>query len=280
MVVLPILAAIFTAAGAASLKWYLNRSPLDVKTIICVAFIFCFLLTALLVPWFGSLDERIFEPRILLLFLVVAGMGLTQNYFTLKGLRTNSLHEYELIDILAPIFTIVLAAMAYADERGPVRLALALLASTAFLITHLKSRHIRFKRADRWLMYAVFVMAIERVLVKPIFALGSPVALYTIRNGIIALVLLVLFRPRLDKIALRDWLSIGGVTAFIVAGGMLLWVSISQFGIVFTELIMLLAPLLTVVFSVLFFKERWSFRQGVGFAVILVCIALVQFLPS
>lgn len=280
MAIVAIFAAIFTALSAAMLKWYFNRTSLDTKTILAVSSLFYFLLTALFVPWYGTLDQRFFEPRVLILFVVLVALGATQNYFTLKGMRTNSLHEYELIDILTPIFTILLATLVYADERQPVRLALALLASSAFLITHFRSRHIHFRQADRWLAYAVFVLAIEWILVKPIVTVGSPVALYTIRNGLIAAVFLLLFQPRFDKIPLRDWLSIAGVCGLGSASGLLIWTSIGNVGIVLTDLVMLLTPLLTAGLSVLLFKERWNFRQAVGFTVILVCVALVQILPN
>lgn len=280
MTFIPILASIFTALNAASLKWYFNRTPLDTKTILAVSAIFYFLFSALFVPWYGALDQRFFEPRILLLFIIVVALGATQNYFTLKGMRTNTLHEYELIDILTPIFTILLAAAAFADERDPLRLSLALLASFAFLITHLRSSHFHFKRADRWLMYAVFVMAIEWVLVKPIVSIGSPVTLYTIRNGLLAVILLALFRPRLDKIRAPDWVAIIGITAVGSASGMLMWISIGNVGIVLTELVMLLTPLLTAAISVVLFKEHWNLRQAIGFTIVLACVALIQFLPN
>lgn len=277
MFAMPIAAAVIYGIALVHYKWALARTNLDTKTFLATHFVVLFLVAAGAAARWGELSTPIFSnARYLLLFAILVVFGLVHNYFLARGLKRESLHEYEIIDLLVPIFTVLLAALAFADEREPLSLILALLGTSVFLLTHLRHHHIKLKQADRWLMYAVFVMALERIVVKPLLTLADPSVLYALRTGWIALFLVLLFRPRFGSIPLREWgqlllNGLLGVTAMI-----LIWTSIGRLGVVVTELYLLIAPMVMAMISVAVFKERWTAGQIVAFGVILFCITLVN----
>lgn len=277
MILIPIVAAVLYGVALAHYKWAISRTALETKTFLSVHFVILFLVALAAALMWGDFSVPIFtDGRYIVLLAVMIIFGLVHNYFLARGLKRESLHEYELIDLLVPVFTVLLAAFAFVDERDPVRLLLAIFGTSVFLVTHIKHHHLQFKQADRWLVYAVFLMAMERILVKPLLTLADPVFLYAIRTGWIALFLFLVFRPRLRTIALFEWwqLLINGVLG--VAAMILIWTSIGYFGVVVTELYLLLTPITIAVISLVFFKERWTLTQVTAFGVILLCVALVN----
>lgn len=279
MFVIPILGAVIYAFALVHYKWLISQTELDMKSFLALHFAMLFGASTIMALWWGDFNPQLItEPRYLLLLLILCAFGFAHNLFLVRGLRRESLHEYELIDLLMPVFTVTLAAFAFADEREPVRLGLALLASGAFFITHFRRKQVAFRQADRWLVYAVFIMAIERILVKPLLELAEPVTLYFFRAGIIALAMFVIFRPKLKKIPASLWLqllinSVVGMLAIV-----LIWTSTASYGIVVTELYLLLVPMILAGISVVWLKEAWTARQGFAFAVIIACIVLINIL--
>lgn len=281
MVIIPISAAIIFGLALAHYKWALGRTTLETKTFLVVHFLILFSVACGAALAGGNFQSPLFsDQRYIFLFLVMVVFGLVHNYFLIRGLKRESLHEYELIDLLVPIFTILLAAFAFASEREPVRLSLALLAASAFLLTHLRHHHFQFKQADRWLMYAVFLMAMERILVKPLLVLADPVTLYALRTGSIALLLMLIFRPRLAHIPVGEWLQLMLNGLMGVVAMVLIWTSIGHFGVVLTELYLLITPMVLALISLAFFKERWTVGQTIAFAVIVFSVAVVNILGA
>lgn len=278
MLWLPMTAAILYALGIAHFKWILGRFTIEFRALLSAQFIFLFLGTVVFVPWFGGVEAQFFAPRNLFLFGFLIVVATVYNLFWTRGLKRESLHEFELIDLLLPIFTIVLAAVTFIDERQPVQLSLAILAAGTFFLTHLRQHHIHLKQADRWLIFAVFLMAIEAILVKPLLELATPVSLYAFRTGLITIVLLLVFRPHFATIPRLAWGHII-LNALLGLGKMLLWLmAIQALGIVVTELVMLLTPILLAVASLIYFRERWTALQVVAFMIILVCVGVVHWL--
>ncbi len=274
----PWVAVMATVAAVTHYKWLLNRLALDSRTVLTILFLFLFGLSSLLLPWFGGVDEAFFNPRYLILFGFFVCLGIVQNYFLTRGLRQNSLHEFELIDILLPVFTIGLAALVFENEREPIRLTLGLFAALSFFVTHVRQRHLLVKQADRWLVYAIFLVAIERLLVKPLLFLATPVSLYTFRAGFIALAMVVMFHRYLERISWRQ-AGIIGLNALLGVSAMLAtWVTIATYGLVVTEIYLLLIPIGLALVSLIGWHEHWSLRQVLAFTVILVCVGLVSIL--
>ena len=278
MISIPIIAALAAALEIAHYKWLLERTQLDFRVLLSAQFMLLFMGASFLVPFFGHIDVRFFEFRNLFLFGFLLIVATLYNVFWIKALKRESLHEYEIIDLLLPIFTIALAALVFVDERDPIHLLLAAVAIGIFFLAHLHKWHISVKRVDRWLLLAVFLMAVEAILVKPLLEIVSPVALYAMRTGLIAVVLFVYWQPRLSDVPFFVWVQLAINAVFGISQMILTWIAIGSLGIVVTELALLIKPMLLLLISLYLFREKWKGRQVFAFAIILTCILLVYFI--
>ena len=275
--IISITAAIIFGLALAHYKWALGRTTLETKTFLAVHFLALFGFACLGVIKWGHFTSPLFgQARYLWLLAIVVVLGIVNNYFLARGFKRESLHEYELIDLLMPIFTVSMAALAFVDEREPVRLTLALIGASAFLLTHIRHHQINFKQADRWLVYAVFLMAMERIFVKPLLVIIDPFSLYAVRTGLIAAVFLLLFRPRLARVPVVEWLNLSLNALLGVAAMVLTYTSISLYGVVITELYLLITPIVLATISWFFFRDRWTLTQAGSFVLILACIFLMN----
>lgn len=274
------IAAFASAALVIHLKWFLRTAKIETRQFMPVYFILLFVITSLLVPTFGGVDLAFLAPKNLVLFAIMLAVGLAWNHFHINGLRRETLHEYELNKVLFPIFSITLAALAFADEREPVRLALAGLAVLAFLSLHFHHKRLSFKQADRWMVFAVFLMAMELSLYKPLLTIFSPVTLYALRTGLIALIFFFAYRPELRRLTLGTWVHVVFNAGLGVTTRIFELVAISQIGVVVTQLFFLLSPITLAVVSFVVLRERWTLRQGLALAVILGSIVTVTLLSS
>lgn len=259
-------------------KWILRETKIELRTLLPLQFILLFLFSSLLVPFFGRIDSEFFSLRYLILFGIMVVVAAVYNLFWTSAFRRQSLHDFELIDLLVPVFTILLAALVFFDEREPIKLALALFAAGAFFVTHIRRHHINFKQADRWFLFAIFLIAAEVILAKPLLTLLSPVSLYALRTGIIAVFFVFLFRPRFDRIHSFVITQMIVNSLFFVAYRVLRLASVETVGIVTTEMLLLTAPIFLTIGSSFVMKERWNLRNGLAFIIIMVTIFLMNLL--
>lgn len=274
---LPVIAMVTKSAGTMYSRWVLRTYRLQPATGIFYGFVGAFILMAFLSPWFGGIDLMLLEPWLVAFLFASVGLGLVANVFSVAALKKESLRNYELVEIVAPFVTMGMAALVYVDEREPIRLALGLLAAGSFCLTHMEGRHFRLQPMDRWLLVGVALFAVETLLIKSLLLVFEPVTYYGLRAGLIALVALIVLRPPL---AVASPVVGGHFAATTLLGGLrsiATLYSIRYLGIVMTSLVLLLEPILLAICSRFALRERWSFRQGVGFVVIIGCVVLLEF---
>lgn len=271
-------AAFAHAVSIIHLKWLLGKFKTDPKTYLAIVFSFIFLGTSLLVPFWGKIDLRFFDFKNIALFLFLILVALVYNLYLVRGLKRDSLHEFDLIDLLWPIFSIGLAALIFVDEREPIKLSLALFAAGVFLISHLRHHHVSLKAADRFLLLAVFLLALETNLIKPLLELINPISLYALRTGLVAVFMIIIFQPPISQISSREWGQIGLNALFGTTAMLLTWTAIGTIGIVETNLILLLYPIILAIYSKSVMREQWTARSLMAFLVIFSCIVLVTVL--
>lgn len=257
-------------------RWLLKELRPPTKVWITASFLIAFLITAAIS--FVSSERGLADLTIItsLLILASVAIGITHNIYGTAGLRRDSLRDYELVEICTPFLKILLAALLFTDERAPLPLMIALVAAAMFFYSHFHQRHLKLKQADRWLLFAVCLMAVETMLVKPVLGSVDPITFYALRAGLISLMMISVFHPPLNQLKNSSWLHIGLNIVLGLCGSIAALYSIQQFGIVFTELLLLLRPVALALVSALGFKETWTTRQSFSFGVMIVCVALVQ----
>jgi drug/metabolite transporter (DMT)-like permease len=123
-------------------------------------------------------------------------------------------------------------------------------------------------------------MAIEMIFIKILLAVYSPVALYTIRTFLVFVVLAIFLRPNFEGLNYKKTLIMAGTAFLAVIQMVLIYTSVGREGLVFTTLILILTPILIFIFSIIFYKEKFSIRTLILYIIIIACIAAASFFEN
>jgi drug/metabolite transporter (DMT)-like permease len=268
----PIIAALSQVGGILLDKIILTRRQVSVNVYIPVLFLFLCLLTGILYPFLGKVNQEFINPYFISSFLFMIATAIIWNFFYYKGVQSEKVHEYELIIMFQPLLTILLAALVFPAERNVHIIIASIVASVALIVSHLKKNHFSLTDGAWNLVWAVVFMSIELIFLKVLLEVYSPVALYFFRTGIIFIFFYIWYRPHLNKVSpVNIWLitstSLLGVVQMVAK-----FYGFEKYGIIYTSLILIASPILVYILSTIFLHERIKIRQALSFVVILICI--------
>jgi drug/metabolite transporter (DMT)-like permease len=267
------------AGGIVFDKISLCHLKVPLKKHISLLFVFLALLTLVFIPSLGTIDTAKFSFFYGFLFVLMIAVAITYNIYGTRGMQRENLHEYELIMLLSPLMTVLLAALFLPSERNWNVFLSAVVASIAFIVSKFKSHHLHLGVTARGTLLAMVLMSFESVLVKELLSLFSPVSLYFIRTAVVALVYLLMFRPKLSDLPVKSILIILGSAACGVLQMVLKFYGFKDLGVIETSMILLLGPVIVYLFSYFYFGERKIvLREVISTAVIVSCILYATFL--
>jgi len=274
-----LIAACGSAAGDVTSKVILDIKKLTVRSYLPPLFIALAVLTALTLPWLFGLDKTLFfTPKYLILFVLMLAAAVAWNIPFYTSLKKETLHEFELIMLLTPISTVLLAAIVFPDERQIGPFVASLIAAIALLATRIKKSHLELTKNIKRTLLAMFFISVEVILLKELLTAVSPATLYFLRTASISVVLLLYFKTKKDDFGnLAQSLPIITLSAvFGIIYMVTKYFSFQELGVVKTTLILLLAPILNYIASYFYFKEHRLFKKDlVAALVILLCVAYV-----
>ena len=299
---LPFIAAIISAGNTLFEKTIFDRKRKRYKLYVPFLFLFSFIiLIVFLYPFLGRIEPEAFIPLFLFLLLSTVFLAAVGNLLYYRGFQSEGLSEIQPFVVSSPLLTIVIASIIYPDERNWKVLILALIAATALIVSHIEKQHIKFNKGILFIMSAVFVGAIETNIVKELLYFYSPVALYTVRTGFVALILFIIIKPLSFYDSRNSFLSMVGdfvlrrkkngvimkiwketnklilVSAMWVSIMILVYYGYQAMGVVYTVLIMMMVPVLVVFGSRFILKEkRLRKRDVVALVIVLTCVVLAQ----
>lgn len=268
----PFIAAVSQAGGIIVDKIILSRRRMELRVYLPVLFLFLFLLTGLLMPFFGKISLDIFKPYYLIIFILMIVCALIWNVFYYKGAQAEKIHEFELIIMFQPLLTILLAAVLIEKNTNIHILIAAIVASMTLIFSHIRKNHFEISAAGWGLILAVVFMSIEIILQKILLNVLSPVALYFIRTGIIFIFFIFFYRPRIRQVANNNALLILATSSLGVIQMVTKFYGFEAYGVIYTSLILILAPILVYIISTIVLHERIKTRTIIAGLVILVCI--------
>jgi len=268
----PFISAITQVGGIIVDKITLTRRQVSTHVFVPVLFLFLFLLTAILFPFLGDISIKIFELRYLLIFLSMLLAAVIWNIFYYQGVQAEKVHEFELIVMFQPLLTILLATIFLSGEKNLQIEIAAIVAAIFLIVAHIKKAHLEITTASYKLILAVIFMSVELILIKILLDIISPVALYCIRTGVIFVFFFLLYKPQIRKVANHN-------TALILSSAVLgttqmitKFYGFEQYGVIYTSLILIIAPILVYIVSTIFLHEKLKPRTIVSAIVILGCI--------
>jgi len=275
-----LIASIGYAGGIITDKTILSKYKVPVGVLNPVVFIFLAIITAVFLPIYGRFNFHDWlDLKVIILFGVMIVTAVIWNILSARGLQKENLHEFELIMLLTPLATIVMAALFLPSERHIGPLVAGIIASLAFLFSRIKKHHIIFTKVAKWTILGMLLASFESILIKLLLPYFSPVTLYFVRVLIVAIIFMLMYRPKIlemkkEAFALMIISAIFGVMQMVLR-----YYGFQNLGVVETTMVLLLGPILVYTFSYLFFGEKKFFLKDAFTAgIIVVCILYVTFI--
>lgn len=273
--------AVFFAASSNLLEkifFQRNRRLVD-RGIIAYLFLCTFIILSLILfPVFGEVADGAFDLIPLIMLVGVGILGFSGNILYYYGFPKEHLSEIQPFTVATPLLTILLAGIFYSDERDIMHFLIALFAGVVLVLTHTNGRSLKFNPGLIPIVVSIVFFASEVLLVKELLHYFNPIALYTYRVGIIAILLLAVFRPSVRLLLQQKMFPFVLIPLMWIGSIVFAYMSVGTIGIVETTLVLMMTPILTVVGSYVFLKEDRINREDiVALILILGCVIAAQF---
>jgi len=270
-----ILSTIFGAGGMILDKLTLTRHKVNLGVFLPVGFLLVFLMTLVLVPFFGRVDWQIaLLPNSLFLLFLMVVIAIAWNVFLYQSIQHEKIHHHELIMMLGPIITVVLAAIFYPEEYDARIFYLALIASLALIFSKSQKEHFFTGKVSYNTFLGVVLMSTEAVVIRELLYSYTPVALYAIRTLVITIFFLFYYRPDVRKVTPQAWGLIGFSAFFGLIQMLARFYAYSELGLTYTTLISILGPIIIFLASWEILHEKIRPRVIFAALVILICVII------
>jgi len=273
-----IIASIGYAGGVVADKLVLSKYRVPVKRFIPLIFVWLSIVTAVFLSRWGHIDYELMKTtRYIILFVTMIAVACTWNVLYSEGIQKEDLHEFELIMLLSPLATIMLATIFLPAERDWGIFVPGVIASSALIATRFRKHHVTIGRTAWRTILAMLLISIESIIIKELLAVMSPVALYFVRTATIAIVFVILYRPKLFALpgmayALTIVSAIFGVVQMVLK-----FYGFQNLGVTETMMILVLGPFLVYGASAIIMKEKIFKRDIFAALVVVLCILYVEF---
>ena len=191
------------------------------------------------------------------------------------AIKWEKVTKLEPMRVFEPLFVILLAFIIYSVERQVSWkiLIAALIASIALILSHIRKHHFTLNKYMFAALGGSFLFALELVVSRSILDYYNPMTFYFVRCSLIFLVALFVFKRSTKGFTKSNWIYMA-VTAMIWAFvRSLIYFGYTTFGVIFTTLLFILAPVFLYLFARIFLKEKLSWRNILATVVIVCCVA-------
>lgn len=269
------IAAVCSAGIDTTNKFLLAKLKMPLKYYLPYIFGFLVIISGLVLFFIKSpIGAGAFSFHYIFLFLVMIAAAVSWNILISESLQTEPLHEYELIILMTPLITIILATVFLPAERNIHIFLAGIVSSLALIGAKMKRHHLVLSKSAKRTLLAVFFIALESVLLRQLLVVFTPPVLYFIRVIVVAIVFFWMFKPDTNVLKHRQAVTGLIIAALFGAGLMILkYYAFIKIGVSKTTIILLLGPVLTYLSSYFYFHERKDFRKDLIAAGIIVgCI--------
>lgn len=273
------LAALFsTVATAGELvvdKIILGRRKVSLEVFLPVGFLFIFLFALTLAPFLGGVDWQVatLTNSLFLLFLMIV-VAVAWNALFYQSIQREKLHNHELIMMLGPIVTIVLAAIFYPQDFDSTVFYLAVVASLALIFAKGQKEHFFVDKTSYNTFLGVILMSTESIIIRELLYSYTPVALYAIRTFFIAAFFFLYYKPKINQLG-NTAVGLIALSSFL---GLIQMVgrfyAFDELGIIYTTLITILGPVIVFLASWEILHEKIRPRVIFAALIILACVVI------
>ncbi len=282
MVYIPIFGALALAAGTILEKINLRKKIVSIKFYQILEFSGILIALLPLILFFWKFDIQALEPKNVLIFALVIFFSILANlftYFSLKGEKVSNLEPAKLLEplfivIIAIIFSFIFANGLY--ERNLKVIIPSLIAGGALIFSHIKRKHLKFNRYFLAAIAGSFFFALELIISRLILDFYSPITFYFFRCLFILLVSLALFKSEIKKLDKKYYLNVLLIGVIWVVYRIVLYYGYQNYGVLLTNLFMMLSPVFIYTFASVFLKEKLNWKNILSALIIIGCILYVM----
>ena len=277
---LPLIAAAVHATSLVFDKVILSTHGVDYRAYLRFGYPLYFAaMVVLFVVFSPPLPWELFSGELLALFLASAAVMLALSISYYRALDDDGLGEVQTLDLLHYIPVVLVSVFLFSDERNIFVVGAALVAAGAVFWSHWEHHRVAIaKRTLTFVAWAAVAAPLEAVLAKTLLAYWHPVAFATVRSGVIAVAIFLLFSKHAQRLPTRA-MHFSILPAMLSAVAVTLYFySFQRLGIVHTVLLFSIQPLLVYAAAVLFLKEQFHWKKAVAFVIVLCAITAAQIL--
>tara|TARA_Y100000310_G_C20645540_1_gene796344 strand:+ start:1121 stop:1993 length:873 start_codon:yes stop_codon:yes gene_type:complete len=270
---------VLEGSGMVIEKKILRKHSINFKNYTVYGFLSLVLVMLPFIFFFWNIQPEAYTTINILIFSLVILFSILANLLIFYSLKRETVTELEPIRLMQPLFTILLAVLFgflfdgnYAAEKNLMIVGLALIASFSLVASHIKKHHLNF---DKYILAALigsFLFAVELVISRAILPYYSSLTFYFLRCLSVFLITLAIFHPQLESIKAKTrWLIMIGGAIWVIYRLILYWGYLT-YGIVFTTILFIIAPIFIYVFARIFLKEKITWRHIVSSIIIILCV--------
>lgn len=273
----PILASFVNAVSTYFEKVLFRDKTVKPKNFIPATFFLAFCFAAIFAfPFLGNISPAALNTRNIILFLSMIVLAITTNYLYYYGFCREKLSEVEQWLAMSPLVTVILSSIFYVSERDPRILIAAIIAGVALIFSHTERHRFVLHRGSWALLGSILITGFETLLIKELLVVYSPVALYTIRIGMVAFFTMFIFGAPFKQLGKKNTKSITLISFLWVLVMILTYTSYKNSGLVFTTLVLMLSQVLIFLESMFVFKEKIKPKFLMAIFIILACVAYAE----
>jgi len=277
MAYIPLVVALASVTALIFHKVALSRQHMKLGDFVSLLFLFLFLFTVIFLPFnYKFVIQEALSSWYLFLFILMVFLAISSNYLSYQCIQKEKLSEYELIGTLGPTITILLTFAVYPKEFNITVLIVSIIAFLALFFSHLEKKHFVFDQYSLRLLFSIALASLEVMIIRQLLNVYSPVLLYTLRSGLIFIFFASYFDPDLLGSLKKNWRVVAAAGFMGSIGMILLFYGYENIGIVYSTLPLVASPLLVLLLSSIFFKEKIKFKTIFGITVILACAVYIN----
>ncbi len=272
------LASIGYAGGVVVDKVVLSRYRLPVKRFVPLLFIWLAIITVFLLPAFGHIDWPLLESgKYIALFVLMIVVAITWNTFYYRGIQDGEVHELEFIMMMTPLVTIILSEIFLPSERNLSIFVAGIIASLALIASRFRHNHLQISKNTGIIVLAMVLSSAESIIIKLLLDTMSPASLYFARTAVMAIIFLIMWRPKLLAMPAKCFAYTIISAAFGVLQMVLKFYGFAKLGVAETTLFLVLGPFLVYFFSAFYFRENIKKRDIIATIIVVGAIIYVSF---
>ena len=274
MVEITIFGSLILAGGTILEKVILRKRKIDIKLYQVLSFLTIVLIMLPFIYFFWRMDAAALELKNIIIVGLVVILSLLANIFTFYSIKWEKITNIEPAKMMEPLFVIVLALIFSLFTEGMYAqnskvIVPALLAACALIFSHLRKHHLNFNKYFVTAIFGSLFFAMELILSRLVLDLYSPLTFYFIRCLSIAILSLIIFHPRLNRLDKKVRWEIFAAGAIWVVYRMIIYYGYVNLGVIFTTLMIMVGPVFIYLFAWKFLKEKLDWRNIVAAAVII-----------